>query len=465
MNRRQLLKLPLVPLSTSALGLFEPGAGSAFAAEKRGQSSNIKLHIAPITLDIGPGKSIKTVGYNGSVPGPVLRFAEGKPVTIDVYNDIDVPEVVHWHGQRIAPAVDGSMEEGTPMVMPHSHRQYRFTPGPAGTRWYHTHTMARIGSSSNADLTRAGFSGQYGFAIIDPASHPGAYDQEVFIAIHHWEPALAPLGPADNGWEIAYKSATFNDKMLGAGEPIRVKEGQRVLFRLLNASATDEVRIALPGHTFRVIAMDGNPVPHPRDVDFLYLDIGERVDAIVEMKNPGVWVFGSLKKDERDMGMGVVVEYANKSGEPQWIQPPDPGRGPWDYAQFCNATPAPEPDHVFEMHIEKVPGHKKDFNRWTINGKSFPDIEKLRVEKGKRYRLLFNNDSGDVHPLHLHRHTFEITQVGDKQMSGLRKDVISVARRSKAAIDFVADNPGLTLFHCHMQLHMDFGFMQLVEYA
>ena len=79
--------------------------------------------------------------------------------------------------------------------------------------------------------------------------------------------------------------------------------------------------------------------------------------------------------------------------------------------------------------------------------------------------MVFDNDSGDIHPLHLHRHTFEITQVGDKPMAGLMKDVISVNRRNKAAIDFVADQPGLTLFHCHMQLHMDFGFMQLLEYA
>jgi len=65
----------------------------------------------------------------------------------------------------------------------------------------------------------------------------------------------------------------------------------------------------------------------------------------------------------------------------------------------------------------------------------------------------------------LHRHIFEISQIGDREMSGLRKDVISVAPRSKAAVDFVANNPGATLFHCHMQLHMDFGFMQLLEYV
>ena len=456
MDRREFLKLS--GLSAAGLSSFDPRAVLA-ADQEQLVKGDLKLRITPVSLEIGPGKVIKTVGYDGSAPGPVLRFIEGKPVTVDVFNETDVPETVHWHGQMIPSAVDGSTEEGTPAVPPGGHRRYRFTPKPAGTRWYHTHSMA------HADLTRAGFSGQFGIAIIEPKRHPGAYDQEVCIAMHHWEPALGTMGPPDNGWEIMYRSATFNGKMLGAGEPVRVRQGQRVLFRLLNASATDEIRLALPGHQFRVIAMDGNPVARPQTVDWLYLDIGERIDAIVEMKNPGVWVFGSMKEDERNMGMGVVVEYAGKSGDPQWQDPPKPPRGPWDYARFSNERPAPEPDHRFEMLIRKIPGNKKDFNHWTINGKSFPDIDKLRLEKGKRYRLYFNNDSGDIHPLHLHRHTFEITEIAGKPMSGLMKDVISVGSRSTAAVDFVANNPGLTLFHCHMQLHMDFGFMQLLEYT
>src|ERR1700757_4265333 len=91
--------------------------------------------------------------------------------------------------------------------------------------------------------------------------------------------------------------STLNGKMLGAGEPVRVRQGQRVLFRLLNASATDEIRLVLPGHRFNVIAMDGNPVPRPQTVDMIYLDIAERVDAIVEMNNPGVWILGSANEE------------------------------------------------------------------------------------------------------------------------------------------------------------------------
>lgn len=450
MNRRDFLKAS--GLASAALPFAGPLAGAD-------SNANFTLRIAPVSMEIGPGKVIKTVGYNGSVPGPILRFKEGRPVTVDVYNETDVPETVHWHGMQIPSAVDGSVEEGTPEVPAHGHRRYRFTPRPAGTRWYHTHSMA------HGDLTRAGFSGQFGLCIIEPAHEPGNYDQEICIAAHHWEPSLAHMGPPDNGWEIAYKSATLNGKMLGAGEPIRVREGQRILFRFVNTSATDEIRLALPGHRFTVTAMDGNPLERPRDVDFLYIDVAERIDALVEMNNPGVWVLGSTKDDERMMGMGVVVEYANKSGQPQWQAPGNVGRGPWDYAQFGSGATVPEPDHTFEMKFEKIPGKRVDFNHWTINGKSFPEIEKLRLEKGKRYRLAFNNDTGDIHPLHLHRHTFEITSIGGKPMAGVKKDVVSVARKTTAAVDFVADNPGLTLFHCHMQLHMDYGFMQLLEYA
>lgn len=450
MNRRDFLKVS---------GLASAGFPLAGSLEGADANPNVTLRIAPVSMEIGPGKVIKTVGYNGSVPGPVLRFKEGRPVTVDVYNETDVAETVHWHGMQIPSAVDGSVEEGTPEVPAHGHRRFRFTPRPAGTRWYHTHSMA------HADLSRAGFSGQFGFAIVEPSREPGNYDQEICMAAHHWEPSLAHMGPPDNGWEIAYKSATLNGKMLGAGEPVRVRQGQRVLFRFLNTSATDEIRLALPGHRFTVIAMDGNPLERPQAVDFLYIDVAERIDAIVEMNNPGVWVLGSTKDDERMMGMGVVVEYADKNGQPQWQAPANVGRGPWDYSQFGTGAAVPEPDHTFEMKFAKIPGKRVDFNHWTINGKSFPEIEKLRLEKGKRYRLSFNNDTGDIHPLHLHRHTFEITAINGKAMSGVRKDVVSVARKTTAAVDFVADNPGLTLFHCHMQLHMDYGFMQLLEYA
>jgi FtsP/CotA-like multicopper oxidase with cupredoxin domain len=133
---------------------------------------------------------------------------------------------------------------------------------------------------------------------------------------------------------------------------------------------------------------------------------------------------------------------------------------------FARKDAATAPDEVINLKFEKVPGGRGGYNRWIINGKSWPDTNPLfTVQAGKRYRLVMDNHSGDEHPVHLHRHTFEVTKVGDKTMSGLMKDTISMPRFSKAEIDFVANDPGPTFFHCHHQDHMDEGFAGLITYT
>src|ERR1035437_4255722 len=148
-------------------------------------------------------------------------------------------------------------------------------------------------------LDRGTYTGQFGFLYVEGKQEPGRYDQEHFLAARQWVPSLAHKGPANNGWEMDYEFGSFNDKALGAGDPLRVKQGQRVLFHFLNASPTENLRLALPGHKFHVIAMDGNPVPTPASVDVLEIAVGERIDAVVEMNQPGVWVLGSANDEAR----------------------------------------------------------------------------------------------------------------------------------------------------------------------
>jgi FtsP/CotA-like multicopper oxidase with cupredoxin domain len=452
-------------VGAGALAVSSACGGASSLAQSPGVKPDHQLVIAPISLEIAPGHVIETIGYNGTVPGPLLRLHEGREVTVAVANHSSTDDIVHWHGLHIPSNVDGAMEEGTPMVMSGEARLYRFAAKPAGTRWYHSHAMA------GQDLSKSLYGGQYGFLIIEPRNHPGRYDQEVFIAMHHWEPYFVSLQdvrkgpPPDNGLEIAYKSASFNGKALGHGDPIRVREGQRVLFRLLNASATRDVMLALPGHRFEVVALDGNPVPTPQTLDALFLAPGERIDAIVTMNHPGVFVLGAVDDDDRGMGMGVVVEYAGAAGEPQWQAMAM--KMSWSYIPFGRASgaPTPEPDERIELLLQKIPGGRGGFNRWTINGKSWPDSDPLTVKRGKRYRLVLHNLSSDMHPIHLHRHSFELTSFLGKPIAGVVKDVFALPGRRDAEIDFVADNPGPSLFHCHMQDHQDFGFMALVKYV
>lgn len=474
-------------------GIVFPGHSlDLLSAKPNEPAADYTLRIATGPVELAPNRIVSTTTYNGQFPGPLLRLKEGKQVTVEVHNDTDTPEQLHWHGQFVPVDVDGSAEEGTPFIPAHGMRRVTFTPRPAGFRFYHTHVRG------GANLSAGQYSGLVGPVYIEPQSEPGNFDREIFVALKEFEPwfsrggdmasdlfrpsvevpELKRAGEAamkasmakgmPHGYEVNYRSFTVNGRMLGHGDPIRVKRGERVLFHVLNGSATEIRSLALPGHTFRVIALDGNPVPNPASVPVLWIGTAERISAVVEMNNPGVWVLGDLADDDRAHGMGIVVEYAGRTGKPQWMAPKT---FHWDYTRFASADgTAQPPDETFEMRIEKQNAADEGFNRWTINGAAFPNVQmkmpaSFHVQEGKRYRIRMRNLSDDIHPIHLHRHSFEITRFGGKSTAGVIKDVLMLPGYGEAEVDFIADNPGATLFHCHQQLHMDFGFMTLFDYV
>ena len=482
-DRRRFLEI----LGASALAATLPTRTPLVAEEA--ESADYTLRIGNGLVELSPDHIVSTTLYNGQFPGPLIRFKEGQRTALDIYNDTDAPELVHWHGQMIPSDVDGAAEEGSPFVPAHGMRRVHFVPKPPGFRFYHTHVVPR------ADLSRGTYTGQAGPVYIEPKNEPGAYDQEIFLVMKEFKPSFSRGGDMDmdmlapgvplkdlqeigakadeeakgtpKGYEVGYELFSINGKMLGAGEPIRVREGERVLFHVLNASATEIRSLALPAHVFRVVALDGNPVPTPAEVPVLWLGTAERVSAIVDMNRPGVFVLGDLSDDDREHGMGIVVEYAGHKGKPKWTKP-KPFR--WDYTRFgrTEAGILPGPDQVIEMLIVKHNAAANGFNLWTLNGEAF-SMETMKplykIEQGRRYRLKFRNASDDIHPLHLHRHSFELVTVGGKPAAGVIKDVVMLGGFQEIEFDFVADNPGRTLFHCHQQLHMDFGFMALFDYV
>lgn len=497
-SRRRFLKLATatagVLLAPSFDIVTEPPAYAltqrAYGVTPEGTADyTIRIGISPI--EIAENRILSLANYNGMFPGPLLRMKEGMPVTVDIHNDTDVPEQLHWHGQKVPTDVDGAAEEGTPYIPAHGMRRITFSPNPAGLRFYHTHNRA------GADLYSGQYSGQVGAVYIEPKNDPGRYDKEVFLVLKEFEPAFSRGGDIEidflypsaqvkelkergesamkaslakgmpRGYEVGYSSFTINGRMLGHGEPIRVKTGQRVLFHVLNGSATEIRSLALPGHTFRVIALDGNPVPNPASVPVLWLGTAERVSAIVEMNDPGVWVMGDTTNDDRRHGMGIVVEYAGRSGKPMWLAPP---HFRWSYAHFGRkATNPAAPDETIEMTFDKDNAAAGGFNRWTINGLAYAMSNQMmpptfHLQQGKRYRIRLRNASDDIHSIHLHRHSFELTNLAGQPTAGVLKDVVMLGGYQETEVEFIADNPGMTLFHCHQQLHMDFGFMTLFDY-
>jgi FtsP/CotA-like multicopper oxidase with cupredoxin domain len=465
-SRRRFLR----DASLAAAGALAAGTGVLAQAmrggERHGQLDSLldaataaepdyRLEIAEIDWEIASRKKIRTTAYNGQIPGPLLRLTEGRPVSIEIANRTDHPEIVHWHGQWIPVDVDGSMEEGSPMIPAGGRTRVEFTPRPSGLHWYHTHAMGKRGFSHGL------YTGQFGMLMVDPGASPGSYDREQFLALHDWEPYYSASD--DGSLMVMYASSSINGRKLGHDEPIQVREGQRVLFHILNASATEVHWLSLPGHRFQVVALDGRPVATQAKVETLRLGPAERVSALVAMDAPGVWVLGEARTSFRNAGMGTVVEYAGRGGKPQAA---GQVKMQWEYRAFGDPTPVVrKPDVTLPLVFTSLfRGHGAP-DQWMINGKSYPETDAILLKEGLRHRLVFDNRSQDDHPVHLHRHSFELVRIRGGALSGVHKDVVVVEAGTVVEADLLATNPGNTLFHCHQQDHMDAGFMALFRYV
>jgi FtsP/CotA-like multicopper oxidase with cupredoxin domain len=191
MQRREFLAL----MGTSAYAELARRIGLQTAPDS--PKADVTLRISSVEIEVAPRRIIKTTGYNGSAPGPVLRLREGQPVTVEVLNDTKISEIVHWHGLFVPSEADGSEEEGTPLVPPGGMRRYSFVPHPSGTRWYHSHVRAQ------RDMKRAMYTGQFGFLYIEPKEEPDQYDSEVLLALHGWDPRVQP------GWGRQFGRRVF----------------------------------------------------------------------------------------------------------------------------------------------------------------------------------------------------------------------------------------------------------------
>src|SRR3569832_178553 len=232
-SRREFLKV------STASALATAGASPIQLLAQSAAKADYTLRIRRTNIELAPNHVVSTTVYNDQFPGPLLRFAEGRRVIVDIHNDTDTPELVHWHGQMIPSEIDGAAEEGTPFVAAHGMRRIEFVPKPSGFRFYHTHVVA------GGDLNRGTYTGQVGPLYIEPANNPGAYDREVFVVMKEFVPhfsrggdmaidalpeveipALKQMGKlADSqaksktkGFEVGYQLIAINGRMMGHGD-------------------------------------------------------------------------------------------------------------------------------------------------------------------------------------------------------------------------------------------------------
>ncbi|MBV8244495.1 MAG: multicopper oxidase family protein [Candidatus Eremiobacteraeota bacterium] len=460
-------------MSAFALPALPPRARASATHE-------VTLESSPLRFSPLPGTSFAALGYNGRIPGPVIRLQAGQRLRCRYVNRTPYPSTIHWHGVVLPNAMDGVENLTQAPVPPGGAFLYDFVPQNTGTKWYHDH----IGTG----LMR----GLFGILAIDDPRDERA-DVDLAVVFHDVPelrtvdaammgvskaPMVDPLGsselremaPDDKmGDEVAYVAHCVNGGSYPHNPPIVVKVGQIVRLRVLNANPTQTRYVRLAAHRLRVTHGDGNALETPVEVEALRVGVGERYDAWFEVRKPGAWLLQGLSADPAAFAQAVVIrtegmENVSPASESESLE----GVSAFDYRVAGEAIAEPArlgaPDVAQHFTLA---GGKYGSNRWTIDGAVWPHTPKVRVRRNDRVVLRFTNKTDMDHPLHLHGHDFSILEIDAHRLrKPLVKDTSLVrANGGTIAWSFRATSPsGRWLLHCHNQIHMMDGMMTELIY-
>ena len=224
-----------------------------------------ELTVDEVQWETTPGKIEKARGYNGTLPGPLLRATEGERVRINVKNNLTESTTVHWHGLRVPNNMDGVAFITQPPILPGTSFTYEFTLRNAGSHMYHSH-------HNSTDQVNRGLLGAFIVDPVDKASYP-KYDKEFILIMND-----SLLG------------FTINGKGFPATDALVAKKGERVLVRWMNEGMMYHP-MHLHGLTMEVFQRDGYPISPPYKCDTIDVPPGNRFDCIIEANEAGIWAF------------------------------------------------------------------------------------------------------------------------------------------------------------------------------
>jgi FtsP/CotA-like multicopper oxidase with cupredoxin domain len=124
----------------------------------------------------------------------------------------------------------------------------------------------------------------------------------------------------------------------------------------------------------------------------------------------------------------------------------------------------PLPERPVQRSLPSVLGGNMMTYTWTTNGAPYPNRNSLNVKEGERVELVISNTTGMSHPMHLHGHVFEVTEIDGQKITGAKRDTILVPPKSTLKVIFDANNPGVWAYHCHILYHLATGMFTVLKY-
>jgi FtsP/CotA-like multicopper oxidase with cupredoxin domain len=493
-SRRGFLAVGARVVAASSLAAWPPCSRGDEAADGR-----VDHVLRAGRFQAAPDGRVREVwGYNGQLPGPLLRAKQGARVRIRVENALSAATSIHWHGFRQlgTPTMDGVEGVAREPIPPGGSFVYDFVAAPAGTHWYHSHVGVQYGD------------GLIGPFVVAEESPIAAYDRDEVLLINDWfresgetllvglrnapgmanmpaakeaaakaaMPAMKTKGGAEkmpgmgmampmrDVGDIPFESGLINGKgrapaTHGPLTTLEVGDGETIRLRLINGSSTYSFRYQVDGHPLTVIASDGAAV-QPVVVDNLVFGPGERYDVLLAARGRGVHWMRAATLDGQEVR--AVLRYR---GEGQAEPAPTAVRwGARSLTPEMLRAAAPAALAADPREIPLVLGGTMRPYRWSIGGQYYPEAEPIAIRRGESIRFVFRNPTAMDHPFHLHGHSFHVLgkpgslNVKDPPL----KDTVVVPARGDLAVQWVADNPGHWFFHCHIEWHLATGMARVI---
>jgi len=454
--------------SAAAAGLLAGTAPRIAGAAAHFEAMELRAGFVQLAPESYPATGIW--GVDGTVPGAVLRVAQGGRMQRRLINSLPQATAMHWHGIRIDNAMDGVPGLTQDAIAAGGSFDYDFVTPDAGTFWYHSHNQS-------VEQVARGLRG----ALIVEEPDPIDVDRDEVLVLDDWliDPETGQLDDDFASPHSRSHAGRLGNLVTTNGAMDHVLPAQRyerLRLRLINAANARIFALGLVGLEGWIVALDGMPLPAPEPVtDSLILGPGQRADLIVDvMADEGEAAF--LARVETEGPQSQVAFQV--SGRAALARRPAPAALP------------PNPDQavdllgdvaVLDLNMQGgamgslrravLDGESRNFNEllqanqfWSFNGiVGMTDTPLARLERGQTARLSIFNDSNFPHAIHLHGMHFREVLAGDAL--GPLRDTLLMTRGERREIAFTAGNPGDWLLHCHMLSHAEAGMMTWVQVA
>jgi len=446
------------------IGLGVVGLGAGGARYWLGRPFDRKTHdyeliAAPHDIELVPGHVTPAWAFGGQAPGVELRCRQGDELRVRFINHLPEATTIHWHGIRLPLEMDGVPYVSQLPVLPGEYFDYRFIVPDAGSYWYHPH------QSSAEQLGR----GLVGPLIIEERE-PSGFLYERTLCLKSWhvdkEGAFTAFSvPREAAREgTRGRLSTINGVSLPT---LELPAGQVVRLRLINVDNTVTYRLNLPKGEARIYALDGNPIaPRPLGKEY-WLGPGMRIDLALKVPEVGA---DELSLRNGPLRLATIKAVASNDAAGEWppalpanpVAEPDLSRAETLRFNFewAAALASPADEAAGRYKYWQINGEA-----WDINDKTCADRPIAKLKKDGHYIFVLRNMAQYQHPIHLHGLIFKVLDSNRRKIEPYYTDTFLLGKNETARIAFVADNPGVWMFHCHVIDHMETGLMAAIEIA